>query len=200
MTRIELAEELRLSDHGFPARPPGASGSRRPARRVRLRATHEISVGTEVAQGSYRYLLTRRWSCEPLLAFVMVNPNTADATTDDPTIRRCIGFARREGAGGIAVLNLYALRSLRPVGLLDHPDPEGPYNQQSWRKALNDDHVGALVAAWGTSAPRGLPASHALDTHRSQEWLCLGRTADGSPRHPLYAWADTPLVSWSAAD
>lgn len=200
LTPIELAAEIGSSHGGFPTRPLGLNENLPPARRVRLRTTREISIGTEVAEGTYRYLLTRRWSCDPLLAFVMVNPNSADATTDDPTIRRCIGFARREGAGGIAVLNLYALRSLKPVGLLDHPDPEGPYNQQSWAKALSEDQVGAVVAAWGTSAPRGLPPSHALETHRSQEWLCLGRTADGSPRHPLYARADTPLQSWPGAD
>jgi hypothetical protein len=131
-----------------------------------------------------------------MMAFLMLNPNAADAAVDDPTIRRCIGFARREGAGGIAVLNLYALRSPKPSGLLDHPDPEGPFNERSWGDALDDDRIGAVVAAWGAFAPRRLPASHALDAHRSERWLCLGVTADGSPRHPLYARADTPLIPW----
>jgi hypothetical protein len=130
------------------------------------------------------------------MAFVMLNPNMADASADDPTIRRCIGFARREGAGGVAVLNLYALRSRKPIGLLGHPDPEGPGNERSWGEALGDDRIGAVVAAWGASAPRRLPASHALRTHQSHSWLCLGTTAGGSPRHPLYARADAPLVSW----
>jgi hypothetical protein len=174
-------------------------GNQSPTRRVRLRTTGELSVGSERGEGPYRYLLTRRWGRGALLAFVMLNPSTADAAADDPTIRRCIGFARREGAGGIAVVNLYALRSPKPAGLLGHSDPEGPLNEQSWRGALGDHRVGGVVAAWGAYAPRRLPASRALSAHRgSERWLCLGRTSDGSPRHPLYAPGDTPLVRWSS--
>jgi hypothetical protein len=149
-----------------------------------------------VGTGPYRYLLTRRWNGRPLIAFVMLNPSSADAADDDPTIRRCIGFARREGAGGIAVLNLYALRSPTPRGLLAHSDPEGPLNERSWGEVLTDARIGAIVAAWGAFGRHRLPASKALDAHRSDSWLCLGRTADGSPRHPLYARGDTPLVPW----
>ena len=78
--------------------------------------------------GAYRYSLTRRWSGAPLLTFVMLNPSTADAKEDDPTIRRCIGFARREGAGELIVANLYALRSSAPEALWSARDPIGPKN------------------------------------------------------------------------
>jgi hypothetical protein len=168
-------------------------------RHVRLRTTGRLSVGTELCEGSYRYLLTRRWSRDGILAFVMLNPSTADAAEDDPTIRRCTGFAHREGAGGIAVLNLYALRAPKPVGLLDHPDPEGPLNAGMWGQVLADERIEAVVAAWGAFARPRLPPSTALGTHRSDTWLCLGRTAGGSPRHPLYAPSDAPLVPWSPA-
>ena len=82
--------------------------------------------------GAYRYSLTRKWSDAPLLSFVMLNPSTADAKEDDPTIRRCIGFARREGAGGLIVANLYALRSSSPEALWAARDPIGPQNRR-WR-------------------------------------------------------------------
>ncbi len=167
-----------------------------PTRRVRLWTRGGLSIGSDVGEGPYRYLLTRRWSRAQLMAFVMLNPSTADAEVDDPTIRRCVGFARREGAGGLAVLNLYALRAARPEGLLEHSDPEGPHNERWWRHVLGDDRTGPVVAGWGAFAHRRLPDSDALAGHRSAGWLCLGHTADGSPRHPLYCRGDMPLIPW----
>src|SRR5689334_20041621 len=64
--------------------------------------------------GLYRYRLTRRWGDGPALLFVMLNPSTADATEDDPTIRRCTGFAKREGMPAIEVVNLFAWRATDP--------------------------------------------------------------------------------------
>lgn len=146
--------------------------------------------------GLYRYRLWRTWAEElrPMV-FVMLNPSTADATTDDPTIRRCIGFAKREGCGGIQVVNLYALRATKPLHLLDHPDPEGPENSMAWAEVLYDGAV--PVAAWGANALLpGLPESEAL-TSSSPAWYCLGTTKDGAPRHPLYVPADQPLERWT---
>src|SRR5690606_18576726 len=84
--------------------------------------------------GQYRYLLTRPipapfWKPDAGEAvFVMLNPSTADASEDDPTIRRCIGFAKEWGCTGLTVANLYALRSTDPKGLWKHRDPVGPEN------------------------------------------------------------------------
>src|SRR3954470_11499675 len=77
---------------------------------------------------TWRYRLTRYWGPGSMLPFVMLNPSTADDEVDDPTIRRCMGFARREGLGGIVVANLYALRATYPKSLALHPDPDGPGN------------------------------------------------------------------------
>jgi len=66
----------------------------------------------------YRYWLLRRWSNRPLATFVMLNPSTADANSDDATIRKCMGFADAWGLGGIWVVNLFALRSTNPYGLV----------------------------------------------------------------------------------
>lgn len=77
--------------------------------------------------GSYRYRLERVWEAEKdRVAFIMLNPSTADASKDDPTIRRCIGFAKAWGFGGLIVGNLFALRSTDPKALYGHKDPVGP--------------------------------------------------------------------------
>jgi hypothetical protein len=84
--------------------------------------------------GLYRYLLWRTWNPKAnTMVWLMLNPSTADAMNDDPTIRRCIGFAQREGCGSIQVLNLYALRATKPKHLFDHPDPEGGVSFRSER-------------------------------------------------------------------
>ena len=160
---------------------------------------HVVKSATISQGGLYRYDLTRRWAPGiDWAVFVMLNPSTADATIDDPTIRRCISFAQREGYGGLAVVNLYALRTTRPVHLLHHPDPVGPDN--AYRVGRWLDAADIVIAAWG---------AHRLAAHRSG-WLtdtvegydkdlyCLGVTADGSPRHPLYLPTDTPLEPWPA--
>ena len=148
------------------------------------------------ACGAYRYSLTRKWSDAPLLPFVMLNPSTADAKEDDPTIRRCIGFARREGAGGLIVANLYALRSSAPEALWSARDPIGPKN---WRTLVGLAAQAVvqsfpIVCAWGALARQDQIDGALRMFHASGARLaCLGRTQRGAPRHPLYVRADQPL-------
>ncbi len=102
------------------------------------------------ACGRYRYSLTRVWNpALPRIYFVMLNPSTADATQDDPTIRKCRGFASRAGAGSLKVVNLYALRSTDPNALLAAAweDRIGPENDWHMRGAMN--RAGRVVFAWG---------------------------------------------------
>jgi hypothetical protein len=149
---------------------------------------------------TYRYALTRRWDeAAPLACFIMVNPSTADALTDDPTIRRCSTFARSWGAGGLLVLNLFALRATDPAELRRHPDPVGPDNDHVIRRMLSavTGRAGWVVAAWGV---HGLLAGRDTYTARlvadvyGPDLSCLGVTKDGQPRHPLYVHGDTPLT------
>jgi hypothetical protein len=158
--------------------------------------TTEMVRGADISDdGLYRYRLWRTWSPMPSLAFIMLNPSTADAEIDDPTIRRCMNFARREGAGGIEVVNLYALRCTKPRHLLDHPDPEGDLNPMAWTETLYSGIE--VVAAWGAGAEiDGLPPSLALRGFSGAP-KCLGTTKNGAPRHPLYVRADQPLEDWS---
>uniref|UniRef100_UPI00260AFB77 DUF1643 domain-containing protein n=1 Tax=uncultured Halomonas sp. TaxID=173971 RepID=UPI00260AFB77 len=84
----------------------------------------------------YRYALWRVWSNHsPLLIVSMLNPSTADHRKDDPTIRRVIGFAKRDGFGGIIVLNAYAFRATNPRNMLAASDPVGPLNRMAFYQA-----------------------------------------------------------------
>jgi hypothetical protein len=144
---------------------------------------------------TYRYLLEHRWADGPAMVFVMLNPSTADANADDPTIRRAVGFARRERCGALVVVNLFALRTTDPSVLSAHPDPVGPDNDWVLRDTVR---CGApVVAAWGAHGAllgRAAAVARLLEPCRP---LCLGLTASGHPRHPLYLPATAPLAPFT---
>lgn len=144
--------------------------------------------------GLYRYNLSRRWSDGKTCVFVMLNPSTADASSDDPTIRRCIGFARREGCGGLVVVNLFALRATQPLALLAEKDPIGPMNDEFLIDAIVNSS-GPAIAAWGA---HGTFMDRADTVRRMTDkplWA-LGVTKAGQPRHPLYVRGDAPLIPY----
>jgi hypothetical protein len=134
----------------------------------------------------YRYALWRNWSGHidaPAYAlFVALNPSTADATHDDPTIRRCIGYARAWGYDGVYVVNLFAYRATDPRVLLAQPDPVGGRNDHYLRKLARGAHI--VVAAWGTRGTH-LGRDKCVRTMLPQ-LQCLRLTRDGHPAHPLY--------------
>lgn len=139
--------------------------------------------------GVYRYALFRRWDpSPPNLTWILLNPSTADANTDDPTVRKCIGFARRLGFGGITIVNLFAYRATDPSQLRGATDPIGPAN----RSALKVLAYGFCVVGWGATPTPPKP----LEILRNRPLWCLGQTKDGSPRHPLYVSYETPLQPW----
>lgn len=158
------------------------------------------ATATLSPDGVYRYALTRTWDARPMAMFVMLNPSTADAMADDPTIRRCVGFATRWGCGGVVVVNLFALRSTDPSVLWDHPDPVGPDNDRVIADQLGDHTGGPVVAAWGA---HGLLADRDRTVTEQirglgRDLLCLGVTKQGLPRHPLYVHGATELTLWWA--
>lgn len=142
--------------------------------------------------GIYRYRLVREWGPGPAITFCMLNPSTADADLDDRTISKCIGFAKREGAEAIRVVNLFALRATDPRDLARHTDPVGPMNHQ-YLAALSGLTV---IAAWGAEPFATERAEEVVALHPVIRWQCLGTTASGAPRHPLYLPADAPLGPW----
>lgn len=148
------------------------------------------------ACGLYRYSLTRRWGKGGEMCFVMLNPSTADGLQDDPTVRRCIGFAKRQGFSALRVVNVFAFRATDPRDLLDPEDPIGPGNNAAIAAAVKATSM--IVAAWGASVPSPLweriyTVHRWLTQLRGRDVQCLGVTFGGYPRHPLYLRADQPL-------
>lgn len=142
----------------------------------------------------YRYVLWRQWGPEPYLMVVGLNPSTADDEADDPTLRRCIGFAKREGAGALCMANVYAYRSTDPKALreLGLPLAVGPDNGR-WLTACAQ-RAGMVLCAWGKHASRNdVQAVLTILRANNPRVLCLGTNQDGSPKHPLYLPADAQL-------
>jgi len=147
--------------------------------------------------GQYRYRLWRTWNvAKPTIAFVMLNPSTADATENDPTIRRCIGFAKDWGYGSIEVANLFALRATNPAELREHPAPVGEENDTHLKRVCERSEM--VVAAWGANGGlqgRARRVAQLLDA----DLYALDTTKDGHPVHPLYQPKDAEPEPWNVA-
>lgn len=131
----------------------------------------------------YRYCLWRCWEPDKDKAlFIGLNPSTADASKNDPTIRRCISFAQGWGYGGVIVANLFAYKATYPTDLLKAKDPVGPDNN-IWLSRLSKD-AGITVACWGNHG------QHQDRNHTVKQLLgdlhCLKINQSGEPAHPLY--------------
>jgi hypothetical protein len=146
---------------------------------------------------TYRYALTRRWLPDkPAVAWLMLNPSTADAFSEDATSRRVRGFTERLGAGAFVVVNLFALRSTDPRAVPRHPDPVGPLNDQYLREVLAA--TDGLIVAWGFHRwARGrVHEVVPIIFDSGNTAYCLGRAKDGNPRHPLYLPGDAKPERW----
>lgn len=168
--------------------------------------------------GVYRYGLWRgpdtpdAWR----VVFVMLNPSTADGQVDDPTIRRCLGYAHREAAlrgqlrPTLEVVNLFAWRATEPLDLVAAAragqDIDGPDNDLAIEAAVR--RAAIVVAGWGAAGGQAdhrwsmvvdARAADVVDLIREggRRPLCLGVTKSGHPRHPLYVRADAPLLPWA---
>lgn len=142
----------------------------------------------------YRYTLWRRWDDErPLVMIIGLNPSTADARQNDPTIRRCIGFARDWGYGGLVVTNLFAFRATYRADLKAAADPVGPRNDVWIRRMASQ--VETIVAAWGND---GIWLDRSVRMRRmlAGRLHCLRLNACGEPAHPLYLPAGLTPMSW----
>jgi hypothetical protein len=117
----------------------------------------------------------------------MLNPSTADADRDDPTIRRCISFAEQWECASLAVVNLFAYRATEPDALKEVEDPVGPQNDLYIKRLLNEEPE-YVVCAWGAFKFAKRRVARVLSLIREQGLtpVCLGMTAGGGPRHPLY--------------
>jgi hypothetical protein len=158
---------------------------------VQADITNNQALWSKETPPLYRYYLFREWNkSKPFFAFIGMNPSKADERFDDPTVRRCINFARREGAGRFVMLNVYGFRSTDPLAIREVSDPNGPENDHWIQSYVKEADF--VIAAWGRNV-----------TQRGKEVLkmikglntvhCLGINLDGSPKHPLYLKSNTSL-------
>lgn len=138
---------------------------------------------------TYRYSLRKVWEANrPCLAWVGLNPSTADEQKLDPTLKRIEAFSRAWGFGAFLMLNLFAFRSPHPEKMLAAADPVGPGNDEALKLASLS--CGKVVACWGNTAGHPLTSARAgavaqlLLGEFSEVWR-IGSTMDGSPKHPL---------------
>jgi len=142
----------------------------------------------------YRFALWRTWDdSKPYVMFVGLNPSTADENTDDPTLTRCINYAKTWGFGGVCMANLFAFRATEPAVMKAEKDPVGAKNNE-WLKKLASD-AGLVIAAWGNDGP------YLMRSQQVRELLpnihCLKMNKSGEPAHPLYQKADLQPVPMS---
>ena len=140
----------------------------------------------------YRYVLYRIWDkSKPLVMFIGLNPSKADETRDDPTIRRCINFAKSWEYGGIFVTNLFAYRTNIPKKMKSYDDPIGEENDK-WIKIISKK-ASIIIAAWGNE---GVYLNRARVIEESISNLkCIKKNKSGEPSHPLYLKANLKPIS-----
>lgn len=139
----------------------------------------------------YRYSLWRQWDDDKFsIMFIGLNPSTADETTDDPTVRRCIDYAQRWGYGMLFMANIFAYRATDPSVMKTQDDPIGERNDQflRWLKVTTKTQV----ACWGNHGKhlnRGFEVGTML-----RSLHCFGMTKAGQPKHPLYLPKSAELI------
>lgn len=144
--------------------------------------------------GKYRYSLSRIWNAKGAkAAFVMLNPSKADATLNDPTITRCIGFAEKMGCGSLEVVNLFAYRTAYPKELRVCASPIGKLNDQYISAAVETANF--VVVAWGNWGQLHGRDQEVLQLVASKSPVfCFGITGKGHPRHPLFLSYEVDLI------
>lgn len=142
----------------------------------------------------FRYALWREWDADlPAVLMIGLNPSTADAEKNDPTIRRCIGFANDWGFGGVWVLNLFAFRATYPDDLKAAADPVGPRNDEWIRRVARN--VERVVAVWGNDGIF-LDRSTRVRGMLAERLEVIRLNAGGEPAHPLYLPKGLKPVTW----
>ena len=156
----------------------------------------ELSGAKFSACGNYRYKLWRIWdSSKPMVVFIGLNPSTANATSDDPTIRRVVGFAKRWGFGGVQMMNLFGIISADPKVLIEHPRPIGDTDGYLWEVVASGLQV---VFAWGSFKQIGERDKAVIAMFPNA--ICLKKSASGKPWHPLYVKADIEPIHFTTCE
>lgn len=145
-----------------------------------------IESGAEISPDNMRrYDLWRVWDkSKPYVLFIGLNPSTADAMMDDPTIRRCKRFAFDWGFGGVHMGNLFAYRATNPKEMKQQIDPVGFNND--YHLCHLAERAGIIICAWGADGGHHNRDQQVIKLLNDLPLFCLGKTKGGQPRHPLY--------------
>jgi hypothetical protein len=144
----------------------------------------------------YRFSLFRIWDeTKPYALFIGLNPSTADEVEDDPTLTRCINFAKSWGYGGVCMGNLFAYRATSPRDMKAAKDPVGKDNDK-WLLQLAKD-AGLVVAAWGNDGVFCGRSKQVVELIPSLHYLKLNMS--GQPSHPLYLKSDLKPTNWTVS-
>lgn len=152
----------------------------------------QFAIDGAQIDGYYRYSLWRTWdrsrgSC----LFVMLNPSKADAHHNDPTIEKCIGYAKNWGYGQLLVGNLFAFRATDKYVMMRQVDPVGPQNDGALRELAS--RADLTVVAWGTDGGHLGRDQEVLRLLRPLTAIqCLSFNRNGTPTHPLMLARDLP--------
>ncbi len=152
--------------------------------------------GDAMVQGDYRYCLTRKWAVGlPSVIFIGLNPSTADATQNDPTIRKCMRYAMSWGFGNLTMLNLFAFRATDPTVMRAAKDPIGPLNDYWVNVFMSDLQDTLAVACWGEY---GFERGREFADRYVGQLAALRVNFSGQPAHPLYLPSDLKPVPYLA--
>jgi hypothetical protein len=175
------------------------------------RCVLDTPEGAAFAPGrNWRYTLWRRWNItggitvgipadvselNRMVAFIGLNPSTADENKNDPTVTRCINFAKAWGYDGMIMLNLFAWRDTDPKKMKRALLPVGSRNDGVIQYLVQ--RVGKTIACWGNHGGYRNRSCFVADLARSIPIDHLGLTKSGEPKHPLYIPASTKPTLWT---
>jgi len=173
-----------------------------------------IKTATFSECGLFRYTLGRAWDqTKPLVVFVGLNPSTADETDDDPTIRRCMGFAKAWGYGQLCMVNLFSFRATKPIDMKCSHNPVGENRLEADGFFSRNDATLEMafglsrmtICAWGNDGEfmgraekfRRLILAYKKKTGLKKNMYYLKMNKDGQPAHPLYLKKDLEPIEWA---
>jgi len=141
----------------------------------------------------YRYTLWRQWrhGCG-YVQFIGLNPSTADEYQNDPTVTRCINYAKRWGYSGMCMTNIFAYRATDPEEMKRYFDPVGPDNDLHLMDVSECARI--IIAAWGVHGVHKIRGENVAMMFPNLH--CLKTTKDGHPSHPLYLRADLKPIPY----
>ncbi len=189
--------------HTLPLFPALVQDAHDPKGKVRLKLQdHRIRSQARFSTcGRYRFSLERRWDQKDFgsggaCLFLMMNPSTADEHADDPTVRRCYGFAKDWGYQALVVCNIFAYRATFPEMLLETENPVGRGNDEEILQQVNK--AGITIVAFGVP-PKSLQGrgSEVAALLKPYNVFCLKTTKSGAPGHPLYIAKTTQPIPWA---